>query len=190
MLAWGVLWSEMGTTSLALILFASSLYRAGSLQPLRKGPPRSAPPRMSTSIGSLCVYGNSEDEVWLSAGVAAVQEQNDEVLSYLGDLRKRRFFRLYSADLLASCSYMPTSEEPCELGSCEVDAAEDVPLELIERDEAESTFELDSWARWDQPSDFTEYYDLVENGVQMLSPLTLDLYSWWLGWLLASLTLL
>ena len=172
----------MGTTSLALIVFASSLYRAGSLQPLRKGPPRSAPPRMSTSIGSLCVYGNSEDEVWLSAGVAAVQEQNDEVLSYLGDLRKRRFFRLYSADLLASCSYMPTSEEPCELGSCEVDAAEDVPLELIERDEAESTFELDSWARWDQPSDFTEYYDLVENGVQMISLLTLNLFSRWLGW--------
>jgi len=59
---------------------------------------------------------------------------------------------------------MPTSEEPCELGACEVDASEDVPEVLIERDESESEFELDSWARWDQPSDFTEYYDLVENG--------------------------
>ena len=92
-----------------------------------------------------------------------MRKQNAEVLPLLQDLRERRFFRLYAADLLASCSYMPTSEEPCELGECEVDAGEEVPDELVERDEAEASFELDSWARWDQPSDFTEYYDLVEN---------------------------
>ena len=45
------------------------------------------------------------------------------------------------------------------------DAAEDPPPELVERDESESDFELDSWARWDQPSDFVEYFDLIENGV-------------------------
>jgi len=56
------------------------------------------------------------------------------------------------------------STQPCELGACEVDASEDVPPELVERDESESDFELDSWARWDQPSDFTEYYDIIENG--------------------------
>ena len=59
---------------------------------------------------------------------------------------------------------MPTSEEPCELGECEVDASEDVPEELVARDESEADFELDAWARWDQPSDFTEYYDVIENG--------------------------
>ena len=107
-------------------------------------------------------YGGFEPD-WLIDGVKAVREKNDEVLPLLQDLRERRFFRLYAADLLASCSYMPTAEEPCELGECEVDAVDEVPDELKERDESESEFELDSWARWDQPSDFTEYYDLVEN---------------------------
>ena len=118
---------------------------------------------MSASIGSLCVYGDSDDAAWLSSGVAAVRAQNAEVLPLLSELRTRRFFRLYAADLLAGCSYMPTSEEPCELGECEVDACEEVPEELVERDESEAEFELDSWARWDQPSDFTEYYDLIES---------------------------
>jgi len=107
------------------------------------------------------IYG--ADEAWLSEGIAAVQSLNRDVQPLLEDLRGRRFFRLYAADLLAGCSYMPTSEEPCELGECEVDAAEDVPAVLVSRDEDEADFELDSWARWDQPSDFTEYYDLVEN---------------------------
>ena len=34
---------------------------------------------------------------------------------------------------------------------------------FVDRDEDEADFELDSWARWDQPSDFTEYYDVIEN---------------------------
>ena len=121
---------------------------------------------MSASIGTLCNYGDSDDAEWLSAGVAAVQRENEHVLPLLQDLRGRRFFRLYAADLLASCSYMPSSEEPCELGECEVDAAEDVPEAMIARDEAEADFELDSWGRWDQPSDFTEYYDIIANGVR------------------------
>ena len=33
----------------------------------------------------------------------------------------------------------------------------------MKRDEAEYEFEIDAWARWDQPSDFTQYYDLREN---------------------------
>jgi len=125
---------------------------------------RAPPVALSASFGSLCVYGGPDEYAnWLSEGVAAVRRDNAAVLPLLSDLRARRFFRLYAADLLASCSYMPTSEEPCELGACEVDSSEDVPGELVERDEAEAGFELDSWARWDQPSDFTEYYDIVEN---------------------------
>ena len=115
------------------------------------------------AAGSLCTYGSGTDDAALSKGVAAVREQNAAVHPLLQDVRERRFFRFYAADLLAGCSYMPTSEEPCELGECEVDAAEDVPDELVERDESESDFELDSWARWDQPSDFTEYYDVIDN---------------------------
>jgi len=111
--------------------------------------------------GTYGAYGAGDD--WLHGAIGVVRAQNAEVRPHLEDLRARRFFRLYAADLLAGCSYMPSEEEPCELGECEVDAAEDVPPVLSERDESEADFELDSWARWDQPSDFTEYYDLVEN---------------------------
>lgn len=96
----------------------------------------------------------------LLEGAKAVRAHNAQALPLLQDLRARTFFRLYSVDLLASCSYMPSEEVPCELGACEVDPAEEVPEELEERDLAEADFELDSWARWDQPSDFTEYFDL------------------------------
>ena len=82
-------------------------------------------------LSAPSIYGN--DEAWLAEGVAAVRTSNEEVRPFLEDLRRRRFFRLYAADLLAGCSYMPTSEEPCELGECEVDAAEDVPDELVSR---------------------------------------------------------
>ena len=105
----------------------------------------------------------SDVPLWLSDGIAAVRSQNAEVLPLLQDLRARRFFRLYAADLLAGCSYFPMSEVPCELGACEVDPTDEVPEELEARDTAESAFELDAWARWDQPSDFTEYYDLIES---------------------------
>jgi len=115
----------------------------------------------ASGVGTFGAYGTGDD--WLIDAMAAVRSHNPEVLPLLRDLRARRFFRLYAADLLAGCSYMPSEEEPCELGECEVDSADDVPPELEERDASESDFELDSWARWDQPSDFTEYYDLVEN---------------------------
>ena len=80
------------------------------------------------------LYG--ADEAWLADGIAAVRAQNPEVQPLLEKLRGRRFFRLYAADLLAGCSYMPTSEEPCELGECEVDAVDEVPSELVNRSAA------------------------------------------------------
>jgi len=120
--------------------------------------------RLSAAVEpTVELYGLPEEGAWLQEGITAIRAHNAEVLPLLEDLRGRRFFRLYAADLLASCSYMPTEEVPCELGECEVDAMEDVPSELSARDESESDFELDGWARWDQPSDFTEYYDLIEN---------------------------
>ena len=112
----------------------------------------------------LCigVASSAEDAAWLVGGVSAVRASNHELLPLLTELREARFFRFYPVDLLAGCAYMPTHEAPCELDACEVDVAEEVPAELIERDESEYEFELDSWARWDMPSDFTEYYDLKE----------------------------
>jgi len=101
-----------------------------------------------------------ECPVWLLDGVVALRENNPEVLPLLRDLRSRRFFRYYQADLLAGCTYIPTSEEPCELDACEVEPCDDVPDEIVARDAKEYDFELDGWARWDMPSDFADYYDL------------------------------
>jgi hypothetical protein len=105
-------------------------------------------------------YGLAE---WLPDSIAACRAENSAVLPLLLDLKTRRFFRFYAVDLLAGCMYMPSEEVPCDLGECEVDPVDEVPTELEQRDESEADFELDSWARWDQPSDFTEYYDLGEN---------------------------
>lgn len=96
----------------------------------------------------------------LMDGMAACRAHSNEVLPNLQQLQTRDFFSCFSFDLLASCSYMPTSEDPCELDRCEVDPADDVPEQLVARDEEEFEFALDGWARKDMPSDFTEYYDL------------------------------
>lgn len=96
----------------------------------------------------------------LIAGMAACRAQNAKVVPLLRQLQQHDFFACFPVDLLGSCSYMPTEEVPCELDRCEVEPTEDVPQSLAERDFDEYEFELDSWGRWDQPSDFTEYYDL------------------------------
>jgi len=94
--------------------------------------------------------------------IKQVRAQNSRLQPLLSELRNRAFFSYYAVDLLASCSYMPTSEAPCDLDACEIDPAEDVPPAMVERDENEYEFELDSWARWDMPSDYTEYYSLAQ----------------------------
>ena len=57
--------------------------------------------------GSLCM---TETGDMLLEGAKAVRAHNAEALPLLQDLRARTFFRLYSVDLLASCSYMPSEE--------------------------------------------------------------------------------
>ena len=91
---------------------------------------------------------------------AEIRASNHLLQPLLSELRAKDFFSYYAVDLLASCSYMPTTEAPCDLDACEIDPAEDVPARMIERDENEYEFELDSWARLDMPSDYTEYYSL------------------------------
>jgi hypothetical protein len=96
----------------------------------------------------------------LFTGMSVCREHNHQVVPLLQQLQEFDFFSYFAFDLLASCSYMPTSENPCELDRCEVEPAEDVPEALRARDLSESEFALDCWARKDMPSDFTEYYDL------------------------------
>ena len=101
----------------------------------------------------------------LLAGIAACRRQNDGVLPLFEELQTRDFFSFFAVDLMNACAYMPTEEEPCDRDGCSIEPADDtVPDAMRERDESEYEFELDSWARWDQPSDFTEYYDLRVSG--------------------------
>ena len=96
----------------------------------------------------------------LLLGMQVCREHNEEIVPHLQTLQKCDFFSFFSFDLLASCSFIPTSEDPCELDQCEVDPADEVPERLVTRDADEYEFSLDCWARKDMPSDFTEYYDL------------------------------
>ena len=98
----------------------------------------------------------------LLVGMEKCRQENARVLPLLNQLSEFDFFSYFSVDLLSSCGYMPTNEEPCGLDACEIDPAEDVPEAMMARDDDEYEFELDSYGRWDQPSDFSEYYDLRE----------------------------
>ena len=60
--------------------------------------------------------------------------------------------------MLANCAYIGGAVDECEFDACEVLPEEPAPLDLLERDGGERTFELDAWARFDLPSE--DYYDL------------------------------
>jgi len=91
-------------------------------------------------------YKSSED-VWLLEGAAALSEYTSALAPEFEALRERPFFRYYGVDLLASCTYLPQQETPCELDACEIEPSDDVPERMLERDQNEYEFELDSWAR-------------------------------------------
>jgi len=99
----------------------------------------------------------------LLEGMAKCRAHNAEVVPLLRQLQTKDFFACFPVDLMAPCSYMPTEETPCELGKCDIEPMDESPDNLAARDYDEYEFVLDGWARWDQPSDFTEYYDLREN---------------------------
>jgi len=96
----------------------------------------------------------------LADAISAIGAADVTVLSHLEELRSFKVFSLYSVDLLANCAYLGGELQECEFDACEVLPAEPVPTALMERDETERGFELDSWARFDLPSE--DYYDLEE----------------------------
>lgn len=98
----------------------------------------------------------------LSDGIAKVKAGGKDILPLLEELREFSFFRYFHMDMMTSCAYMPTHEQTCAMETCEISPVDDVPDEMADLDETEHDFELDSWARWDMPSDFTEYYDIVD----------------------------
>ena len=169
--------------SLLAAWIAAAAFLGPTARPLRGAPPRDAPAAREsvTLLAADAIapepdfvrqphswesapnpqFDYDEDSKWLTEGIDAVRSQNTDVLlPLLSQIRRRPFFRVFAVDLLASCSYTPTHEEPCMLDACEIEPTDEVPPRIVERDEDEYEFELDSWARWDMPSDYTEYYDL------------------------------
>ena len=108
------------------------------------------------------IFNYPEEQPWIADGAKAIRKHANEVLPAFQALKNKNFFRFYAVDLLASCGYTPSTEIPCALDACEIEPTDLAPDTMVARDEDEYEFELDSWARWDMPSDFTEYYDLVE----------------------------
>ena len=91
-------------------------------------------------------YNAAEDD-WVLEGAAAVRDFTASLEPEFAALRSRPFFRYYQVDLLASCTYLPQSEAPCELDACEIEPSDHAPDRIQERDLNEYEFELDSWSR-------------------------------------------
>lgn len=96
----------------------------------------------------------------IATAVAGRGAKDLELLSILSEVRGFPFFSLFSIDMLAGCAYLDEQPEECDFDTCEILPMEPTPRALLERDLAERSFELDSWARMDVPSD--DYYDLVD----------------------------
>mmetsp|Transcript_70817 Transcript_70817/g.189071 ORF Transcript_70817/g.189071 Transcript_70817/m.189071 type:complete len:286 (+) Transcript_70817:292-1149(+) len=115
-------------------------------------------------IKNAAIQSSYQGDEEFHDAIRVVLEGNSRLNPHFEHLRRRPFFRYFAVDLLSSCGYMPSIETPCGMDKCEITPAEDVPRELRARDEREHSFQLDGWARWDMPGDFTDYYDLVAQG--------------------------
>lgn len=90
---------------------------------------------------------NAAEDLWVLEGAAVVAQYTGELEPHFNGLRRRPFFRYYSVDLMASCSYLPQVESPCELDACEIEPTDGAPKAIQQRDLNEYEFELDSWSR-------------------------------------------
>lgn len=139
--------------SVALVATASALQRLPAPLARRRGL------NGKTIRRVLDVPVDAENSVSeLAELIADLGAADLNVLSNLEELRSFKFFSLYSIDMLANCAYIGGAVDECEFDACEVLPEEPAPLELLERDGGERTFELDAWARFDLPSE--DYYDL------------------------------
>lgn len=139
--------------SVALVATASALQRLPAPLARRRGL------NGKTIRRVLDVPVDAENSVSeLAELIADLGAADLNVLSNLEELRSFKFFSLYSIDMLANCAYIGGAVDECEFDACEVLPEEPAPLDLLERDGGERTFELDAWARFDLPSE--DYYDL------------------------------
>jgi len=89
----------------------------------------------------------------------AIDAENHQLFELLCKLKEQAYFRLYSADMLGSCEYLPQELKECYSETCEIYPVDEdkVPANIKEVDNEEHDFEIDGWGRWDMPTD--DYYD-------------------------------
>lgn len=69
---------------------------------------------------------------YLTPGIEAIQQHNEELLGKLEVLKESNYFRLFSVDILASCEYMAQELFECYTESCEIyPVDEDQVSELV-----------------------------------------------------------
>ncbi len=61
----------------------------------------------------------------LAPGIAVIEEANEAVGGYMGNLQDSAYFRLFCVDILASCEYMPQELFECYAETCEVYPVDD-----------------------------------------------------------------
>lgn len=98
----------------------------------------------------------------LLPGIKAINAENHQLFELLTKLKEQAYFRLYSADMLGSCEYLPQELKECYSETCEIYPVDEdqVPANIKEVDNEEHDFEIDGWGRWDMPTD--DYYDTLD----------------------------
>ena len=112
---------------------------------------------LDSKLYSTATPVSSNEE--LLPGIKAIDAQNHELFGLLTKLKEQAYFRLYSADMLGSCEYLPQELKECYSETCEIYPVDEdqVPANIKEVDAEEHDFDIDGWGRWDMPTD--DYYD-------------------------------
>lgn len=118
---------------------------------------RLLPSQAISSLYSTATPVSSNEE--LLPGMKAIDAENHQLFELLCKLKEQAYFRLYSADMLGSCEYLPQELKECYSETCEIYPVDEdkVPANIKEVDNEEHDFEIDGWGRWDMPTD--DYYD-------------------------------
>lgn len=93
--------------------------------------PRRLQTRPSSSSSMTTLWASTSDGTAVSTnenlvpGIMAIDHANDDIRSYMKDIRETPYFRLFCVDILASCEYMPQELFECYSELCEVYPVED-----------------------------------------------------------------
>lgn len=91
---------------------------------------------------------------------ALTPAEEERLCTALDSLKDFDFFALYRVNLFGTCTLLCQADEQCDM-RCEVEPVNSASKWLEERDEADFSYVLDGWSRFDPPSEQAEYYSLA-----------------------------